>query len=116
MDEPEYCLSWMEAAALVNAKLPFADESYCVDVKLLFEDEIHCSWTNQNTAAWMRNCPSWMKTAAGGRTRILSHHGWKLLACGCQNCPAQMKAAAQMSSCPSRMKAATRGCQIALRG
>jgi hypothetical protein len=62
----------MEAAALVDAKLPFADESYCVDVKLLFKDESYCSWTNQNTAAWMRNCPSWMKTAGGGRTRTLS--------------------------------------------
>jgi hypothetical protein len=29
----------MEAAALVDAKLPLADESYCVVVKLLFKDE-----------------------------------------------------------------------------
>jgi hypothetical protein len=86
----------MEAAALVDAKLPFADESYCVDVKLLFQDESYCSWTNQNTAAWMRNCPSWMKNACWWTNRNTVHHGWKLLVCGCQNCPAQMKAAARM--------------------
>jgi hypothetical protein len=72
MDE-KYCSLTNQNSALHGWKLlPFADESYCMDVKLLFKDESYCSWPNQNTAAWMPNCPSWMETADGGRTRILS--------------------------------------------
>ncbi len=82
-DESSYswmpnCPSWMKNAAggrtgilplmdgtagLWMPRLPCADESCCMDVKLPFVDD--------RSYSWMPNCPSWMKKAAR-RRKLLS--------------------------------------------